>query len=72
MIQYVSVSFQLTTIQNLVEKDWYEWWETKGFFQPSNDTSKPVFSMALPPPNITGSLHIGHALTTSLQVDQLK
>lgn len=52
-----------------VERDWYAWWQECGFFKAETlDASKPKFSMALPPPNVTGSLHIGHALTTSLQV----
>jgi valyl-tRNA synthetase len=50
-----------------VEKDWYEWWETQSYFKPSMDDSKKSFSMVLPPPNVTGSLHIGHALTIAIQ-----
>ena len=46
----------------------YEWWEASGFFEPGTDESKPTFSMVIPPPNITGSLHLGHALTNSIQV----
>jgi valyl-tRNA synthetase len=52
-----------------VESGWYEWWQSEGHF--SNNTlkneSKPVFSMLLPPPNVTGTLHLGHALTCSIQ-----
>lgn len=49
-----------------VEKNWYEWWESKGYFTPKLN-SKKTFSMVLPPPNVTGSLHIGHALTVAVQ-----
>lgn len=41
-----------------VEKDKYVRWERRGLFKPS-DNDKPVFSMVLPPPNVTGRLHLG-------------
>lgn len=50
-----------------VEAGWYEWWESAGFFKPDEDTSKEPFVMVIPPPNVTGTLHIGHALTNSIQ-----
>lgn len=43
---------------DVVEKDKYENWEKRGLFKPSNN-GKPVFSMVLPPPNVTGRLHLG-------------
>lgn len=51
----------------LIERDWYQWWEKSGFFTPSADGDKPAFVIPLPPPNVTGTLHIGHALGDSLQ-----
>jgi hypothetical protein len=45
----------------------YSWWEEAGYFQPSADPDAPNFVMVIPPPNVTGSLHLGHALTTSIQ-----
>lgn len=51
----------------LVEARWYEWWEKCGFFTPKNGTDKPKFTIVIPPPNVTGVLHIGHALTNSVQ-----
>ena len=51
----------------LVEARWYEWWEKCGFFTPQNGSSKPKFTIVIPPPNVTGVLHIGHALTNSVQ-----
>ena len=36
----------------------YQTWEEQGFFKPNGDTTKSAFSIALPPPNVTGSLHI--------------
>jgi valyl-tRNA synthetase len=49
------------------EKKWYACWEEAGLFQPDPDPSKPVYSITIPPPNITGSLHMGHALCYPLQ-----
>jgi valyl-tRNA synthetase len=43
------------------------YWEKKGLFQPKANKSKKTFSMVIPPPNITGRLHMGHALNNSLQ-----
>jgi valyl-tRNA synthetase len=48
------------------ESDWYRRWEEKGLFTPAADAAGVPFSIILPPPNVTGSLHIGHALTLSL------
>jgi valyl-tRNA synthetase len=51
-----------------VERDWYAWWEKNRMFESDAvDPSKPQFTMVIPPPNVTGSLHIGHALTNTLQ-----
>ena len=50
-----------------VEGRWYEKWEASGIFTASTTTDKPAFSMVIPPPNVTGSLHIGHALNNTLQ-----
>ena len=52
-----------------VEAAWYEWWEGCGFFKPrDDDDAAPRFVIVIPPPNVTGSLHIGHALTMAIQV----
>ena len=50
-----------------VEKKWYGWWEEQGFFRAGVDPHKPHYSIVLPPPNVTGSLHMGHALNITLQ-----
>ncbi|KAI4364514.1 hypothetical protein MLD38_020594 [Melastoma candidum] len=50
-----------------VEKSWYAWWENSGFFVADADSKKPPFTIVLPPPNVTGALHIGHALTTAIE-----
>lgn len=49
------------------EKKWYAYWEENKLFQPQRDSLKEPFSIVLPPPNITGALHMGHALVTTLQ-----
>jgi valyl-tRNA synthetase len=48
------------------ESDWYRRWEENRLFTPEADAAGIPFSIILPPPNVTGSLHIGHALTLSL------
>jgi len=57
-----------------VESSWYAWWEKQGFFTPEygRDLKSPKnpqgqFVMVIPPPNVTGSLHLGHALTNSVE-----
>jgi valyl-tRNA synthetase len=45
----------------------YAHWENNGFFKPSTDPKAPAFCIPMPPPNITGELHMGHALFTTLQ-----
>ncbi len=49
-----------------VEEKWYDFWIDKGLFVPEIPSSKKKFSMVLPPPNVTGSLHMGHALCFTL------
>lgn len=55
-----------------VEAAWYEWWEREGFFKPrmaedGKPLAKGTYVIPIPPPNVTGSLHLGHALTNSIQ-----
>ncbi|XP_019164045.1 PREDICTED: valine--tRNA ligase, mitochondrial 1-like [Ipomoea nil] len=52
---------------NAVEKSWYAWWEKSKFFVADPSSSKPPFVIVLPPPNVTGALHIGHALTAAIE-----
>ena len=49
------------------EKKIYNFWEKKDLFKPAQSKSKKTFSIVIPPPNITGRLHMGHALNNSLQ-----
>jgi len=50
-----------------VERRWYPWWESRGYFHADPERPGPAFSIVIPPPNVTGSLHMGHALDNTLQ-----
>ena len=49
-----------------VESKWYAHWVNAGLFAPAKG-QEPYFSIVIPPPNVTGSLHMGHALNNTLQ-----
>ncbi|RMH56802.1 MAG: valine--tRNA ligase [Candidatus Hydrogenedentota bacterium] len=49
------------------EKKWYERWEKEGAFRADPTSSKPAYSIVIPPPNVTGALHMGHALNNTIQ-----
>ena len=49
------------------EKDKYNIWKEKGYFKADNKSKKPAFCLVIPPPNVTGKLHIGHAYDVSIQ-----
>jgi valyl-tRNA synthetase len=49
------------------EEKWYKFWMEKGYFTPEIDRSKKPFIITMPPPNVTGGLHLGHALEMSMQ-----
>ena len=48
-------------------EQWYEFWEKNDLFHARSDSKKPPYSIVIPPPNVTGKLHIGHALNNTLQ-----
>ncbi len=50
-----------------IEKKWYDYWEANGFFKADEKSGKPGFSIVIPPPNVTGVLHMGHALNNVIQ-----
>lgn len=50
-----------------VEEKWYKYWEENGFFHEEVNKKKKPFSIVIPPPNVTGQLHMGHALDNALQ-----
>lgn len=49
-----------------VEPKWYDFWEKNGFFKVNAKSDKPAFCIVIPPPNVTGVLHMGHALGSTL------
>ena len=51
-----------------IEPKWADWWVREGLFRADVDSEKPMFSLVIPPPNVTGALHMGHMFETS-QVD---
>ncbi|MGB2814919.1 MAG: valine--tRNA ligase [Dehalococcoidales bacterium] len=50
-----------------VEQKWYRFWLDKGYFKPKIDPDKKPFVIIMPPPNVTGELHLGHALTATME-----
>ncbi len=50
-----------------VEGRWYDWWEAQGYLTPARDPGKEQYTIIMPPPNVTGELHMGHALTNAVE-----
>ena len=50
-----------------IEQKWYDFWLKQGYFSPKIDHKKKPFVIIMPPPNVTGELHLGHALTATLE-----
>lgn len=50
-----------------IEQKWFDIWEQRGDFCAHDDSQRPAYSIVIPPPNVTGVLHMGHALNNSLQ-----
>ncbi|NJN16035.1 MAG: valine--tRNA ligase [Oscillochloris sp.] len=50
-----------------VERRLYEWWEQSGYFAPREDAPREPFVIAIPPPNVTGELHLGHAMFVTIE-----
>ncbi|WEG14045.1 valine--tRNA ligase [Pullulanibacillus sp. KACC 23026] len=52
---------------NQTESKWYQIWKDKGYFKAGEDPSKTPYTIVIPPPNVTGKLHLGHAWDTTMQ-----
>ncbi|HKW21996.1 MAG TPA: class I tRNA ligase family protein, partial [Ktedonobacterales bacterium] len=50
-----------------VEQRLYRWWEESGYFKPRPNPGRTPFVISMPPPNVTGALHLGHAITATLE-----
>lgn len=51
----------------VAESEWYPFWESRGYFHADPDSSRKPYTIVIPPPNVTGALHLGHALNNTLQ-----
>ncbi len=60
-------SFEKAYEPHEVERRWYAFWEENGLFAAEEESDRPSFSIVIPPPNVTGVLHMGHALNNTLQ-----
>ncbi|HUF20699.1 MAG TPA: class I tRNA ligase family protein, partial [Burkholderiales bacterium] len=49
-----------------IEGRWYDYWESRGLFAHDSDPGRPAYCIQLPPPNVTGTLHMGHAFQQTL------
>ncbi len=49
------------------ESRWYSWWESRGYFHAEPNAARKPYTIVIPPPNVTGALHLGHALNNTLQ-----
>jgi len=63
------INQQLSKVYNSqeVEEKWYDYWAAHKYFQAKVDEDKPPYCIVIPPPNVTGRLHLGHALNNTLQ-----
>src|SRR5881296_1588385 len=50
-----------------VEEKWYQFWLDQKFFVADPNSPKPAYSIVIPPPNVTGQLHMGHVLNNTIQ-----
>jgi valyl-tRNA synthetase len=50
-----------------VEQRLYDWWESCGFFKPNDNSNRKPFTLSMPPPNVTGELHMGHAMFVTIE-----
>lgn len=69
MTQNVNKNIKMGTKYDhqLVEKEWYAWWLENNFFEADPSVDAPTYTVLLPPPNVTGKLHLGHAWDATLQ-----
>ena len=63
----MSEELNKTYSPNEIEDKWYKIWEENGYFNAQHNAEKPGYSIAIPPPNVTGILHMGHMLNNSIQ-----
>ena len=62
-----AVSIPKTYEPQAVEEKWYRFWEEGGYFKPQPGAKGKTFVISMPPPNVTGALHLGHAITATVE-----
>jgi len=67
MVEKEKVEMDKAYDPSLVEGKWYQYWEKSGFFHAEVNKEKEAFSIVMPPPNVTGALHLGHAMDSTIQ-----
>jgi valyl-tRNA synthetase len=67
--ELVALDNKLSSVYNPkeVEEKWYDFWKKENLFHAKIDSDKKPFTIVIPPPNVTGQLHMGHALNNTLQ-----
>ena len=63
----VITSLPKTYEPQAVEGKWYRFWEERGYFKPRPGRTGKTFVISMPPPNVTGALHLGHAITATIE-----
>ena len=63
----MAIELEKTYDPSKVESKWYAYWESNGYFRAAPNPDKQPYCIVIPPPNITGKLHMGHALDNALQ-----
>ena len=63
----MALEMEKTYDPSAVESRWYQHWEESGYFHAKPNPDKQPYCIVIPPPNITGQLHMGHALDNTLQ-----
>ena len=61
-----SMELEKSFSPKLIEDRWYSIWESAGYFKPTTSADKSAYCIMLPPPNVTGTLHMGHAFQHTL------
>jgi len=68
MIEQEKISLPKAYEPQAVEDKWYRFWEENGYFKPRPEAAgRPTFVISMPPPNVTGALHLGHAITATVE-----
>ncbi len=66
-VNHMSEQLSKSYDPKLVEEKWYQFWENNHLFHANEQSKKPPYCIVMPPPNVTGVLHMGHALVSTLQ-----